>query len=157
MYNPKTRTEADSLFQKAIQIDSNNHLAYFFLGDMNRMNWYLSKSTDDLNRSRQNYMKAISLDSSNAQYWFFLADTYEKEATSYISKDTLYINPTILNQAIYCFDKCIKADSLRGSCYYGRSYCKNYLGDSISAFRDLKKSCELGNGVSCWLLEIHKK
>ncbi|GAB1448453.1 hypothetical protein MASR2M44_14630 [Bacteroidota bacterium] len=120
------------------------------------MKWYCSKKYLDLYECRYFYLKAISFDSLNAQYWYLLGDTYEKEGVIKISGDTVNVNSTKLNEAIYYFNKSIAVDSVYGSAYYGRGYCYYYLGDSISAFRDLKKSCALGNGVSCWLLEIHK-
>ncbi len=157
MSNSKTELVADSFFRTAIQLDSNNQQAYFLLGDLYRMKWYSSKKTLDLNECRYFYLKAISFDSLNPQYWYSMGDTYEKEGLIKISKDTVDINPIKLKEAIYCFNKSIIADSVYESSYYGRSYCYNYLGDSISALRDLKKSCSLGNGVSCWLLKIREK
>lgn len=133
-------------FSKAIELDSSNYDAYYGFG------WYYQLHYDSisLDLSRMNLLKAISLNSSRPEAYFLIAYTYVIQSR----KSAYEINGDYLLKALPYLDKAITLDSNNSMYYYERFYCKIYVGDSIDARNDLIKSCECGNSVACWMLEV---
>ncbi|NQX98413.1 MAG: hypothetical protein HRT73_11125, partial [Flavobacteriales bacterium] len=64
-----------------------------------------------------------------------------------IRNDTVFTN--IMDTAISYYSKVIMIDSNNISASYQRGYSYHYLGDSLNCYKDYKKACDLGDNLSC--------
>ena len=140
------KDQAFQSFSKALELDSSNYNAYYGFG------WYYQLHFDSvsLDLSRKNLLKAVSLNPLLPEAYFLIAYTYVLQS----KKSAYEINGDYLLKALPFLDKAISLDSNNSMYYYERFYCKIYVGDSIDARNDLIKSCEYGNFIACWMLEI---
>ncbi len=133
-------------FCKAVELDSNNYEAYYGFGI-----YYLQQNDSvAYELSRMNFLKAISLKPNRSESYALIAQTYIDQ--SRMSRDTIDVD--LLLKAIPYLNKAILLDNQNSWYYYSRYYCKSYAGDDIGARIDLVKSCECGNYIACWMLEV---
>ena len=124
--------QAIALLQKATEVDPNQDLVWFSLGDAQRG----AKKYPDAIAS---YQKAISIKGTVGAYHNNLADAYAKSgqtekavqeyaaaaeaepaqaATYYFNEGAVFTNTGKADEAIAAFDKAIQADPKKAVCYY---------------------------------------
>jgi tetratricopeptide (TPR) repeat protein len=124
--------EAITVLQQASQVDPNQDLVWFNLGDAQRG---AKKYTDAV----ESYQKAIAIKSTVGAYHNNLADAYAKSgqtdkavqeysaaaaaepanaAVYYFNEGAVFTNTGKPDEAITAFDNAIKADPTKGAAYY---------------------------------------
>jgi len=150
--------ESEQRLNQAIQLDSNNHEAYYLLGDNHRMKYMLQRNEIDFDSAVICFLKAINIGSSmNSLYYFMLGEIYQYRGAMKEKSGIYDIDASYLNSAISVYSKSISTDSSNGQVYYSRARCYHFLGDSASDRRDLTKACSIGHHMSCLVLNIEKK
>jgi tetratricopeptide (TPR) repeat protein len=150
-HHKKTFQTAMTNFKKAIELDSNNALAYIALGSW-KMNQY---NLIDIHDARNYFIKAHTIDTTDSYYLYLIAYTYVQEGT--YKYHTVYVEN--LKEAIPYLDKAISLNDKDNLYFYERYLCYSYIGDTVKANIDLRKSCELKNPVACMILngDLKKK
>jgi tetratricopeptide (TPR) repeat protein len=62
---------------------------------------------------------------------------------------TLYQDDTLLDPALWCFDRAIEMDEGYARAYYGRYCIYDELGKTKEAMENLRKACDLGFEDAC--------
>lgn len=140
----KSWNEAITVLQQATQVDPNQDVIWFTLGDAQRG---AKKYTDAI----ESYQKAIAIKSTVGAYHNNLADAYAKSgqtdkavqeyaaaaaaepanaATYYFNEGAIFTNTGKMDEAIAAFDKSIQADPTKAAAYYWKGV--NLLGKATT-------------------------
>jgi tetratricopeptide (TPR) repeat protein len=136
--------EAVTVLQQATQVDPNQDLVWFNLGDAQRG---AKKYTDAI----ESYQKAIAIKPTVGAYHNNLADAYAKSGqvdkavqeysaaaaaepanagTYYFNEGAVFTNTGKVDEAIAAFDKAIQADPTKAAAYYWKGV--NLLGKATT-------------------------
>lgn len=124
--------KAEYSFKQALQIDSSYVNAYIGLGQL-KMN-----SPDSYEKGLAFFDKALLIDSKKVDAW--------------AGKGYIQLQQKNYSSAIDSYTKAIGLDSKKEVFYYQRAYARYNSSDTLYK-QDFKKSCELGNLLSCDILE----
>lgn len=167
---------AQYYFERAIQIDSTNPIAYVNLG-------YLYFKKQKANVALEYFNQALSLDSLNIYALFGLAyfyentfhsfqavETYDKIISiessneyAYVGIASIYSEADNFYEAIHYYNMAIEAALKKGNhdyvgfCYYMTHVLKNELGDNKGGFLDLKKSAQYNNIPAQQILDLYRQ